>query len=135
MPGSHRGRFRTPPDGINPGCLSRGEKLVSWLGLGFVVALLAWPLVALLWRGSAVLLVWFFGPAAAMGLATIVAAPVAYRLSRREIVAADYCLCMKCRYPLGTLPPEGTCPECGAQYEHEQLRKCWKWTLDEHWRA
>lgn len=74
-------------------------------------------------------------PILALAIAAAITTRIAARRSRREVEAADYCLCLECRYPLGTLPAEGTCPECGAAYEHDQVRTCWEWTLVEHWRS
>lgn len=135
MPGLLDRAVGRRPAGINPGCSSRGERIVSWLTLVCFVAVILWiGAIILIWPSLASL-----GSMLAPVIAFVVGATVANRiasgLSRREIIAADYCLCLECRYPLGTLPAEGTCPECGAAYEHEQVRTCWEWTLNEHWRS
>lgn len=93
--------------------------------------LLAWPLVALVVLGPAVSFDWLLGPVAVAAVFWIAAHLAVTRRSRREIIAADYHRCLECRYPLAALPPQGRCPECGAAYEHDQVRACWLWTLNQ----
>lgn len=135
MPRVQRIAKQVRPEGINPGRESTLQRVGSWLSIGFGLFILPWPLAAVFFIGPQIPLVWLMGPAAAMALAAALVLGFASRCSRREILAADYCLCLECRYPLGALPPIGVCPECGAAYEHEQIRKCWRWTLDEGWRS
>jgi hypothetical protein len=36
------------------------------------------------------------------------------------------CVCLKCRYPLISLPPDGQCPECGQPYTHATTAAIWQ---------
>ena len=48
-----------------------------------------------------------------------------HRLCKRAQKAG--CLaCTACIYDLSLLPTEGTCPECGRAYTHDELRETWK---------
>lgn len=129
-----QGLPRRRSDGINPGCESRLERIANRLALSWMVAATVWLAVSILLWPWMVVVVATLIPILALAIAAAITTRIAARRSRREIIAADYCLCLECRYPLATLPAEGTCPECGAAYEHEQVRECWKWTLDEGWR-
>lgn len=42
----------------------------------------------------------------------------------------DFEVCPNCEYPLKGLPAEHRCPECGAPYKIEQVRREWKEILD-----
>lgn len=44
---------------------------------------------------------------------------------RRQAVAADGRLCWECGYVLKGLPDRGECPECGTDYDAEDLRRRW----------
>ncbi|MBX3405297.1 MAG: hypothetical protein KF869_00930 [Phycisphaeraceae bacterium] len=126
---------RMRSDGINPGCESRGERIVGRVTLVCFAAVICWGTVSVLFIPSRVSLASMLIPVGAFTIGATLAHRIAARRARREVIAADYCLCLECRYPLATLPAGGTCPECGAAYEHEQVRTCWEWTLDEHWRS
>lgn len=121
--------------GINPGREGRGERIVGRVTLVCLAAVICWGTVSVLFFPSRVSLASMLIPVGAFTIGATLAHRIAARRSRREVEAADYCLCLECRYPLGALPPTGVCPECGATYEHEQVRECWKWTLDEGWRG
>ena len=120
------------PAGINPGCSSRTERIVGWMVLVCFVAVILWI--------GATILIWpsfasvgsMLVPVGVFAVGATAANRIASRLSRREVIAADYCLCLECRYPLGALPSTGACPECGTEYQHQQVRMCWRWTLDGH---
>ncbi len=135
MPGLLDRAARRRPEGINPGCESRGERLVSWLTLTSFAGVILWIAASIFIWPSLTSLGSMLMPVVVFAVGATVANRISSGLSRGEVVAADYCLCLECRYPLGALPPVGTCPECGAAYEHEQLRECWKWTLDQGWRV
>lgn len=45
---------------------------------------------------------------------------------RRRLQRADYCLCLKCGYDLRATASPGVCPECGSDFDHEGLRRDWR---------
>jgi hypothetical protein len=128
MPSSNRPR---PPDGINPGRESRLQQSLWWVSVVLMVMFLMWPLVALSVLGPGVGIALLMGPAAVVIFTSVSLQYWLARRSRSEVLAADFCICLECRYPLGALPPQGICPECGEAYDHDKVRQCWRWTLDE----
>jgi len=36
-------------------------------------------------------------------------------------------ICLRCHYPLTSLPPEGRCPECGLEFEAADVVRRWSW--------
>lgn len=91
-----------------------------------LICLVGWPLVMRLLNG---LFSWW-DVAAIVLIAGIVASRVfdAGRAKRtRDMLAAcDYRCCLSCKFDLRGLPESGKCPECGEQYEIEDVRKWWK---------
>lgn len=125
-------RFRpNPPTGITPGCKTLLQQWLPWLGLTLAFSVPV-SLLAASVMGKTVPIWWLIGAVAMLFVITVLH-HFALRRSRREIIDGNYCLCLRCRYPLLNLPPEGTCPECGAAYLHERVRFSWRWTLDQ-WR-
>lgn len=61
------------------------------------------------------------------------------RLVRRSILAllAPHrgFVCLRCHYPLTSLPDDGQCPECGTLYTREQTVRAWKdaYKLKDDW--
>lgn len=45
---------------------------------------------------------------------------------RRAARLASSLLCPRCCYDLSTLADNGSCPECGRSYTHEDCREAWK---------
>lgn len=43
----------------------------------------------------------------------------------RQLKAQDFKVCINCEYLLHGLPPSGRCPECGVEYEVEELKRLW----------
>jgi hypothetical protein len=68
----------------------------------------------------------FIGIALGIVAAFAFAVHGARRRDYQAIRDADFKVCMRCRYPLDAIAPEGDCPECGAPYSHEESVKCWR---------
>ena len=72
------------------------------------------------------------GYATVMFLAAIcvVMAPFALVRSQRRIKryvhAHRYLICRSCRYPVSGLERTSACPECGAEYDTQELERRWK---------
>lgn len=46
--------------------------------------------------------------------------------ARRRLREQKYTRCPACEYDLSALPPEGRCPECGAEYSPPVLKARWE---------
>lgn len=46
----------------------------------------------------------------------------------RQATSKNGCVCTHCRFDLSGLGERGCCPECGNQYNVEQLREMWSST-------
>lgn len=44
----------------------------------------------------------------------------------RQAAACEGRMCLRCHYPLTSLPEAGTCPECGEGYKAEDLVRTWR---------
>jgi len=69
-------------------------------------------------------------PSLALGLGCAAYSAVLRRRDQRELERAGYRVCLRCRYSLATLPDAGVCPECGAAYEHGNLKTVWARTYE-----
>lgn len=50
---------------------------------------------------------------------------------RRRVETYEFTLCLECGYALIGLPLKGRCPECGATYDTDEVRKVWSVTFPE----
>ena len=60
------------------------------------------------------------------GAPLIVAEFLAVRYRRRYLRAHDYCVCLKCGYPLTTIGEVGNCSECGTEFKAANVRRYWQ---------
>jgi hypothetical protein len=122
---SPRGRrtrleWLAPPDGTTPFFL-----VILWTLLPSVAAfapVLVWGTRNRDWRLIVTLVL-----IAIMGACVL----VGRRATRRafaQVAAADYRLCLHCRYPLTGLDDERACPECGRPFTAEALISGWRRT-------
>ena len=101
---------------VNARSLGRRERRVNAFGLLAVFLFLASPVLAIVAFGPRASMAAFFLPGLGLLLAYGVASRWAYTRDAREIIAADYRCCTRCRYPLPA-PSEGICSECGRPYQ------------------
>lgn len=47
------------------------------------------------------------------------------RRARRLLEDENHLLCLRCRYSLRASGAEGVCPECGIQFDAEQVQAAW----------
>ncbi len=47
------------------------------------------------------------------------------RRHKKVAIKANYTLCLHCEYDLTGLKQKQKCPECGMQYDLDEVRKCW----------
>lgn len=96
------------------------------------VTLVAGTLLMRLWIGPGLTVCWclVFVPLLA---AMLLARPLDIR-GLKELEAADWRLCLHCRYPLvvvdssGELYKDWLCPECGRTWKDHDLKTAWRWT-------
>jgi hypothetical protein len=65
------------------------------------------------------------------GMALAIATPitmffVGWKRRRRALLDSDLRVCLRCLQILTGLPDEGICPECGTEYDIEQVRAAWE---------
>lgn len=53
------------------------------------------------------------------------------RRVQRTVRKARYASCLYCAYPLDGLPEKHICPECGLEYNLEEVREVWRRCLGE----
>jgi hypothetical protein len=87
-----------------------GCPLVVVLDLAGVLRFSAWDVVGFL-----------------VGLAVLLALYAAAKITaRRRLSRHDFLLCTQCLYPLDGVPPDSRCPECGMQFNSDEVRAAWK---------
>lgn len=121
--------FHGPPPGITAGTF-RNARVARLVGVSVVgVALAGWWFAL----GRAV-----GGPlgvvTSAMFASSLIPAMASFTLAdkrgRREVIAADWRLCLRCRYPLVDNAASGRleCPECGASGTPDRIERSWRWS-------
>jgi hypothetical protein len=122
-------RERLPPADVTPGAPGAWEGFTGRAMLPLVLLFVAWPFVMSGGRSP-----WYsLAVPLALLLALLGIGFLGRRQDAREIARAGFRACLRCRYDLRNLPPEGQCPECGRPYSHEHSERSWRWTyrLDE----
>jgi hypothetical protein len=66
----------------------------------------------------------------AVGALTAMSAAWARTHLDRMLADRKFLICTRCQYSLTGLPSPGTCPECGAQFDADQVRVFWTSYLD-----
>ena len=103
----------------------RESVIFRWY-LGFFAAyiLLGAVIIARRLGSNPVLPVTYLLVLAALGVLLI----RARRMGEREVVRANYRLCLQCRYELPRGVQQGTCPECGEEFTLDELVVGWRST-------
>jgi|ERR1043166_3829953 hypothetical protein len=54
---------------------------------------------------------------------------IEFHRMRRELTVYDFCVCLNCGYSLKGLPERHTCPECGRDFQIDEVRSAWKYWI------
>jgi hypothetical protein len=68
---------------------------------------------------------WLFFAGVWVNLAALIAAIWIRRRNQKLVKDARFRLCLRCRYSLTDLEPDGVCPECGKAYTAKGLEEGW----------
>ena len=101
---------------------------VGWARLYVYVPFVAIVVDLLLFRSAWAL---FVLPLVLMGALAFLTLPyIVFRRFTARLAAHDYLLCLSCGYWLKDLPEDHNCPECGAPYRTEALRRAWRYWVE-----
>ena len=117
-------RERVPPPNVTPGAPGPWERLIGQAMVPVVLVFVAWPFVLSGGRSPW----WSLLAPLVLLLALLLMSGAGRKRDAREIMQARYRACLRCRYDLSALPPEGECPECGGSYTHAHSERSWRWT-------
>ncbi|HYE61838.1 MAG TPA: hypothetical protein VD997_07555 [Phycisphaerales bacterium] len=69
---------------------------------------------------------WLFVGAASVVILALVWWKVGEHRWTAHLERHDYCVCVRCGYPLPTGPDAGRCPECGDPYSRAAAAQTWR---------
>ena len=117
-----------PTKQVLPPVMRRGVWWMLGLSVFFVLAPVGWMLL----RGPLGVprgFAYRYGALVLVAMPFVVIQPLwllRTRSIRRALLASNGRLCVHCAYDVSTLPPSGTCPECGKPYDIEKDQVLWE---------